>query len=117
MRALLALTALLAVARCASPPPDAYVGGVANEQAAIALGQDASGEACHQLPGDRPDTAEVFCGTWQHPAAAVRGGPRGGADALLGVATGGVWREALDRRVVCQAPVRSQILGDQPALL
>ena len=78
-----------------------------NGQAAIALGQDASGEACNQFPGDRPDAAEVICGTWQQPAAVVRGGPQGGADALMALATGGAWREALDQRFVCQAPTRT----------
>ncbi|MGA3398464.1 MAG: CHAT domain-containing protein [Acetobacteraceae bacterium] len=118
MRPLLAPLALLAVAvACTPPPPDAYVGGAAKRQAAIGLGQDASGETCNQLPGDREDAAEVFCGTWQQPAAVVRGGPQAGADALMALATGGAWREALDRRFACQAPTRSAILGDQPALL
>ncbi len=118
MRPLLALLGLLLVpAGCASPPPDAYVGGAASAGSAIALGQDASGEACNQFPGDRPDAAEVICGTWQQPAAVVRGGPQGGADALMGLATVGVWREALDQRFICQAPTQSEILGNQPALL
>jgi CHAT domain-containing protein len=118
MRPILALLALLAVvAGCSPPPPGAYVGGAASGQAATALGQDASGEACNQLPGDRPDAAEVFCGTWQQPSAVVRGGPRGGADALMGLATSGAWREALDERFVCQTPTQSSILGNQPALL
>ncbi len=118
MRPVLVLLLSLAVlAGCVSPPPDAYVGGVANGQAAIALGQDASVEACNQFPGDRPDMAEVICGTWQQPAAVVRGGPQGGADALMALATGGAWREALDQHLVCQAPARSSILGNQPALL
>jgi len=118
MRALLALLALLAVAAgCTPPPPDAYVGGAAKGEVAVALGQDASGEACNQLPGGRPGSAEVFCGTWQQPAAVVSAGPQGNVDALLPLATGGVWRTALDRRFACQAPTRTSILGDQPALL
>jgi CHAT domain-containing protein len=118
MRPLLALLASLAVmVGCTPPPPEAYVGGAAKEQAATALGQDASGEACNQLPGDRPDVAEVFCGTWQEPAAVVHGGPQGGAEALMALATGGSWRETLERRLICQAPTRSEILGNQPALL
>ncbi len=84
MRALLALLALLAVAAgCTPPPPDAYVGGAAKGEVAVALGQDASGEACNQLPGGRPGSAEVFCGTWQQPAAVVSAGPQGTGDALL----------------------------------
>ncbi len=118
MRPVLALLTLLAVlAGCALPSPDAYLGGVANGRAATALGQDASGEACNQFPGDRPDSAEVICGTWQQPAAMVRAGPQGGAGALMALATGGTWREALDQHLVCQAPTQSAILGSQPALL
>jgi CHAT domain-containing protein len=118
MRPVLALLALLAVlAGCTPPPPDAFVGGAPNRQSATALGQDASGESCNQFPGDRPDSAEVICGTWKQPAAVVRAGPQGGADALMALATGGAWREALDQRYVCQAPTRSSILGGQQALL
>jgi CHAT domain-containing protein len=118
MRAVLALLPLLMMlAGCATPPPDAYVGGAANGRAATALGQDASGEACNQLLGGRPDAADVFCGTWQQPAAEVRGGPQGGVDALMALATSGPWRQALDQRFVCQAPTRSSILAGQPALL
>jgi CHAT domain-containing protein/tetratricopeptide (TPR) repeat protein len=114
----LALLVLLAVlAGCASPPPNAYVGNGANGQAATALGQDASGEACNQFPGDRPDSAEVICGAWQQPAAAVRGGPPGGADGLMTLATSSAWREALDQRYLCQAPTQTSILVNQPALL
>ncbi len=118
MRPVLTLLAVLAVmAGCSPPPPNAYVGGAATGQAATALGQDASGEACNQLPGDRPDSADVFCGTWQQPAATVRSGPPGGADALMALATGGAWREGLDQRYVCQSPTRTDILGNQAALL
>ncbi len=118
MRPVLALLALLAVlAGCAPPPPSDYVGGVGNGQAATALGQDASGEACNQFPGDRPGSAEVICGTWQQPAALVHSGPQAGADGLMALATAGAWRQALDERFVCQAPAATTILGDQPALL
>jgi CHAT domain-containing protein/tetratricopeptide (TPR) repeat protein len=118
MRPALALLALLVVIPgCSPPPPDAYVGGAAKGQAATALGNDASGEACNQFPGDRPIAAEVFCGTWQQPAAVVRAGPPGGADALMALATSGAWREVMDERYACQAPTQSSILGGQPALV
>ncbi len=115
--ALLASLVVVVVAACTRPPPDAYVGGIANGRSATALGRDASGEACNQFPGDRPDSAEVICGTWQQPVAVVRPGPQGGAGTLMPLATAGAWREALDQRLVCQAPQRSSILGGEPALL
>jgi len=118
MRRLILVTACLALAAgCANPPPDAYVGGSARGEASVALGQDASGESCNQLPGDGPDTADIYCGAWTEPAAQVRAGPAGGADSLAGVATGSAWRAALDQRLICQPPARSDILGGQPALV
>jgi len=93
--------ALALAASCATPPPQAYVGGAGRSHAAVALGGDASGEACNQLPGDSSDTAEVFCGTWQEPAAMVRGGPPGGADALMAIATGSPRRQSLDAYFTC----------------
>ena len=118
MRAVLALLFCLALAAgCTRPPPEAYVGGTATGGNAIALGQNASGESCNLLPNGTPDSGDVFCGTWRQPAASLRGGPRGGAEALSGLATTGAWREALDRRFACQAPQPSRTLGDQPALL
>ena len=118
MRTLFAMLACLVVAAgCANPPPQAFVGGTASGAASTALGADASGETCHQLPGDGPDTADIFCGSWTEPAALVRAGPPGGADALMGIATGSAWRTMLDQRLICQAPARSTILGDQPAVV
>ncbi|HTW68874.1 MAG TPA: CHAT domain-containing tetratricopeptide repeat protein [Acetobacteraceae bacterium] len=119
MRALpltLLLLAMLAVS-CATPPPSAFVGGSAGSLAAIALGKDASGDACHQLPGDAPGAADIFCGTWQEPAAMVRRGPPGGADALTGLATTSAWRQGLDRYFICAAPTTSQTFGHQSTVL
>jgi len=112
-----ACLAMALAAGCANPPPEAYVGGSARGGASIALGQDASGESCSQLPGDGPDTADIFCGAFTEPAAQVRAGPPGDADALLGIATEGAWRASLDQRLACQAPTRSDILGGQPAVV
>ena len=118
MRALLALLACLAlVAGCANPPPQDFVGGSARGESSIALGQDASGEACSQLPGDGPDTADVFCGTWTEPAAQVRPSPSGGAGSLMGIATSSPWRTTLDQRLICQSPTQTTVLGGQPAVV
>ena len=118
MRTLFAMLACLVVAAgCANPPPQAFVGGTASGAASTALGADASGETCNQLPGDGPDTADIFCGSWHQPAALVRGGATGWRGRADGLATGSAWRDALDQRLICQAPARSTILGDQPAVL
>jgi CHAT domain-containing protein len=117
MRGILPLLGLLAALfGCASPPPEAYVGGAAGGPT-LALGRDASGETCNLLAGDRHDAGDVFCGTWQEPAATVRAGPPGGADALPALASGGTWRTALDQRFICQSATASTILGNQAALL
>ena len=118
MRRLFQAIAWLALAAgCATPPPQDYLGGSPRGQASIPLGQDASGESCSQLPGDGPNTADVFCGAWTEPAAQVRPGPPGGAGSLMEIATRSAWRDALDQRLVCQPPTPSDILGDQPAVV
>ena len=112
------LLVLAALAGCHAPPPSAYVRGTSVERSPdqTSLGSNSAGEACLQQPaGERG--AEVFCGSWQQPSARVEfGGPASVAD-LPGVAAGGAWRTGIDARMQCEAPVRTTILGGQPALL
>jgi len=110
----LLLLVLAALFGCAQPPGSAYVGGASNKTA-TALGRDANGEACNQLPADRPDSVEIFCGAWQQPAAHVRG--TAASTSLASVATTGPWRESLDARLICAAPVATTVLGHAPAEL
>jgi CHAT domain-containing protein len=110
----LALLALLA--GCAVPPPDAYVAGGKSEVAGLALGKNATGEACtQQQTGD--NAADVYCGTWTQPSARVRSAGAADAGALNGLATGSAWRRALENRYSCGAPSSTSILGGQPALV
>ena len=101
---------------CGQPPPSAFVGGAAGGPA-TALGRDANGESCNQLHGSGADSADIFCGTWQQPAARVRGGPPADRSSLLSVASTGLWRESLNARLICAAPVSTTVLDGQPAAL
>jgi CHAT domain-containing protein len=110
-----ALTALLV--GCTQPPPGAYVGGGAiatGTAKGVSLGNDASGESCTQLPSDVADAVDVYCGTWQLPAARIRSVPEGAAS-VAALANGGAWRDALELRYACAPPVSSFILGTEPA--
>ena len=118
MRTALVLAAILMVlAGCAQPPSDAYLGGVAGNQRAIALGKDASGEACNQLQASRAVMADVFCGSWKHPAARVRSASAADGDSVTAVANASPWRQTLEARFACMAPERTTILDRQLALL
>jgi CHAT domain-containing protein len=121
--ALLLLT--LGTAACSSPPPEAYVSVTAAE-AGEPAGNDARGEACLVARGNPPPAPlpvvrarEVYCGGWTQPAARVAE-LRGPADPdqLMRIATGGLWRTALETRVAaCAPPQPTQIAGGRPALL
>ncbi len=124
MRPLLIVGALACLlAGCAQPPSGAYVGGGTVSAGAaqgaangIALGNDASGESCTQLPSGVADAVDVYCGTWQFPAAHIRFDPAGTATPAA-LASGGAWRDALDLRYACAAPVGTSILGAAQAEL
>ena len=109
------LATLLLLAACTAPPPEAYVRGRApgaSPSAAVAIGTNATGEACTQsaAPGD-PNGHEVFCGSWQQPSARIREVP---AQPLAVMAE--EQRTALAGRFDCGAPEAMRLLGD-PALL
>jgi CHAT domain-containing protein len=113
MRPWLAPVAIASLlAGCAQPRPSDYVGGAPSADA-VSLGKNASGETCNQLPGGAPDTVAVFCGTWQQPAARIQSVSM--AATPMQAAASGRWRDTLDLRFVCDAPVASSILGDMPA--
>ena len=82
---------------------------------AVSLGKNASGEICNQLPGEAPDTVAVFCGSWEQPAARIR--TVGDAATPMQVATSSPWRDTIELRFICDAPVATSILGDMPAAL
>ena len=117
---LVALVAICMLSACSAPPPSAYVGGAAagmHENAGIDLGTNASGEECKQLPSGTANVADVFCGSWQLPAARIIAAPQTPGMAPMAIATSGSWRKALDLRFVCQTPSATAILGGEPAVL
>src|SRR5262245_51974588 len=112
----LALVSL--VAGCAEPQSSDYYGGSRTRDIeGLSLGVNASGESCNQLPGDAAGSVVVYCGTWQQPAARVSVGPASDASSPMSVATSGAWREAIDLRFVCDAPVATSVLGGAPAAM
>jgi CHAT domain-containing protein len=120
MRSLLVGVTVLCLAACAKPPSSAYVGGAplaAKGNDAVSLGVNASGETCNQLPSGTPDTVDVFCGSWQEPAARVSRDGTGGSTTLMNVATSGTWRAGLELRYTCNAPVATSVLGGEPAVV
>ena len=115
-----ALTVLALLASCSGPPDSSYVGGgplSARGASGVSLGANTSGEACNQLATGGAGGAEIFCGTWQEPAARVQSGGTSSGGSPMDVATSSPWRDALDVRFACAAPVSTSILGGQPAAL
>jgi CHAT domain-containing protein len=120
-----ACIAVLGLAACAEPSPDAYVTRSAAATAGEPAGTDARNEPCQVQPG-RPLPAdrqvlrarEVFCGGWTQPAARVLelAGSTTEAD-LDAIASAGLWRNWLDQRVACGPPTRTTTAGGTPARL
>src|SRR5579872_1124600 len=105
---------------CAQPPPSAYVGGTSvalQGNQGISLGQNASGESCNQLPSGASGSFDVFCGTWQQPAARIRADGPGDAASLMAVATSSPWRDGINERFACNAPTTTTILQGDPAVV
>ena len=112
----LAAGAILALANCAAPPPEAYVAGRAAQSGATGIGHDASNETCVQQPRGTDRAIDVFCGAWKQPSAtAALFGP-GGPDALQAIAANSSWRAGLEKRFACDAPRPTTVL-DAPALI
>ena len=113
-RALL-VCAVVAVASCATPPPQAYTGGSALTGHAVGIGNNAAGEACTQQALARAGGAAIFCGSFQHPSGEVRVLGPSGPESAAAQASAGAWRSSLDQRFVCAAPSATTILGNVPA--
>jgi CHAT domain-containing protein len=121
MRSLLRGLALACfLASCAQPPQSAYVGGTrggGQTEKGVSLGQNASGESCNQLPSGAAGTVDIFCGTWQQPAARVSADGPANAASLMTLATNGPWRDTLNERFACDAPRATTILQGDPAVV
>jgi CHAT domain-containing protein len=105
---------------CAQPPSSAYIGGnsVASQgNQGVSLGQNASGESCNQLPSGASGSFDVFCGTWQQPAARIRADGSGDAASLMSIATNSPWRDGINERFACNAPTATTILRGDPAVV
>jgi CHAT domain-containing protein len=114
------LIAIGVLGGCTQPPPSDYVGGAAaglHDNAGVSLGPNASGEDCKQLPSGTAGVADVYCGSWQQPAARIVALPQAPGATPMSIATAGSWRAGLDLRFVCQAPAATAILGGEPAVL
>ncbi|MGG5809330.1 CHAT domain-containing protein [Falsiroseomonas sp. CW058] len=121
-----ALVLLGLLGACTSPPPEAYVAGANSLDPGEPAGQDSRGEACLMSRGAAPRSdlpvlraRDIFCGGYTQPAARVAElrGPAERED-LMRIATGGLWRTALDSRVAaCAAPQETRVAGNRPALL
>ena len=107
------LAALILVAACTRPPPEAYTGaGPAGGQP---IGTNASAEPC--VLQRSAQSAVVFCGMWQQPSAQVASAGPADATGVQAIATAGPWRTAIDSRLVCASPVPTTILGGAPAFV
>ena len=114
-----ALTVFCLLAGCSQPQPSDYAGGgaiAANGPGGVDLGTNASGESCKQVASGAA-SVNVFCGKWQQPSAEVRVGDLSATGNVIGLATAGPWRDAIDRRFACGNPVATSILGGQPAAI
>lgn len=111
MRAIVLFGLATVLAGCEGPPPEAFVstsgrGG----PAAVAIGNDAAGEACTLIRTGAG--GDIICGAWDSPSARVREiAPPAGITPAESVAS------AVSGQLACGAPAATTILGDQPASL
>ena len=106
------------LAACATPPPEAYVGGQPTARGGgVGLGPDTAREACTQI-ATGPGEVAIFCGDWQSPAARVQTRPKqSDITALMQIAGSDTWRTDLELRYRCSPPVASSILQGDPAVV
>jgi hypothetical protein len=113
-----ALLPILLIASCSVPPPEAFVGRGGGRQSsarAVSIGLNAVGEPCTQEVQSGGD-ALVYCGTWTQPSGRIRAGAGQDRNALMTLATASPWRNSLDARFNCAAPVPTTVLGGEPAV-
>src|SRR5690349_12548363 len=117
---LLRLAFACLLASCAEPPPSAYVGGnpqLSQGNKGVSLGQNASGESCNLLPSGASGSFDVFCGTWQQPAARISDAGPGDTASMMSVATSSPWRSGINDRFDCNAPTTTTVLRGDPAVM
>jgi tetratricopeptide (TPR) repeat protein len=113
-----AIAAALLIAGCTAPPPSAYsnVGG-AHGPGAVALGDNAAGEACTQTENEPGRGYAIYCGNWKQPSANLQRGNPADATQLGGLATGSPWRQHIDTFLECGAPSPTTILQSPAVVL
>jgi CHAT domain-containing protein len=104
-----ALTACLALASCAVPPPDAYIGS-SHTSEVLDLGANPAHETCSLQRGGTD--SQIYCGSYLEPAGRVVT-PEQAADPAAFV-TSSAWRTVFDSRFLCGAPSHAMVL-DSPA--
>lgn len=122
----LALLGGLALAGCQAPPPAAYLADQVRSATGEPAGENARGEPCMvtTLPApalDQPVARanNLFCGGWSQPAARLVTLRGDGTDAatLQRLATGGLWRQGLEERLLCTGVEQTRLAGGTPAVL
>ena len=99
---LLSLGLLIGLGACDVPPPAAYYKGKSESQG-VAIGDNATGEACTMVTRSGGG-ADIFCGAWQQPSARIRSGGPASASNLTALATNSPWRVELESRFACSDP-------------
>ena len=83
----------------------------------LSLGQNTSGESCNLLPSGANGSFDMFCGTWQQPAARISDAGPGNTASLMSIATDSPWRAGINDRFDCNAPTTTTILQGDPAVV
>jgi CHAT domain-containing protein len=107
----------VALTSCAVPPPGAYSSGAGDRSAAVALGNNAAGEACSQTEVEPKRSYAIYCGTWKQPSAELQAGGEVKGTPLATLATDSEWRRRIDSFLSCAAPEATTIQGGQAELL
>ena len=118
MRSWLAPLAVLSLlAGCAKPQPSDYLGGAAGRGVeGVSLGPERQRRDLQPAAGRRAGHRR---GVLRHMAAAGGAHPCGwrrpATATPMSIAASGPWRDTIDLRFTCDAPVATSILGDAQA--